>query len=457
MTSLVPDVKAAAAPSPQAAARLVSFDGGIAATTRVQRPDRYRYFTASNMPEGRRISRGAGLSYAAASFGEGGISVEHGAFNRILGFDSAAGTVRVEPGITLLELHRFLAGKQLYLPIQPGHGSITVGGCVAADVHGKNHQRDGSFVNQVLGLTLFHPDHGELALSRTDNPSLFELTCGGYGLTGHIVSVDLRASPLPGASVHIQAHRTQEVESGFEQLRRASLQADFAYSWHDFARGGSGFGAGFTVAASFSDTRPERGRGRTVPQSLTPESRGQLPISLLNRWTAGAFNRAYSLRTALAGVRTVDVASALFPAQEAQVYFKLFGRGGFHEYQVVVPWANVTSYMSEIHDYVRGKPLAVTLASAKCFGASRKLLRFSGEGLCFALNIPRDAQAPAFLQFLDRLLPQVGGIPNLIKDSRLPRSVVDACYAEADLFRSQLGAFDPKRRFRSELSTRLGL
>lgn len=211
------------------------------------------------------------------------------------------------------------------------------------------------------------------------------------------------------------------------------------------------------MAASFSDTGGDRERDRAVSRALTPEGRGRLPMSLLNRWTAGAFNRAYSLRTALAGARTVDVASALFPAQEAQVYFKLFGQIGFHEYQVVVPWAHVDSYLSEIRDYVRARPVAITLASAKCFGASRKLLRFSGEGLCFALNIPRDAHAPAFLQFLDRLLPQVGGIPNVIKDSRLPRSVVDACYAEADSFRSQLEAFDPKRRFRSELSTRLGL
>lgn len=456
MTSSAPGGQVVAVPSPEAVARLASFDGGVAATTRVRRPDRYRYLMTPNAPDGYRISRGAGLSYAAASFGEGGISVEHAAFNRILGFDSATGTVRVEPGITLLDLYRFLVDKGFYLPIQPGHGSITVGGCVAADVHGKNHQRDGSFVNQVLGVTLFHPDHGELALSRADHPSLFELTCGGYGLTGHLVSVDLRASPLPGTSVQIQIHRAQEVGAGLEQLRSASLQADFAYSWHDFARRDCNFGAGFTMVASFSGTGGDE-RDGALSRALTSESRGRLPMSLLNRWTAGAFNRVYSLRTALAGTRTVDVASALFPAQEAQIYFKLFGRIGFHEYQVVVPWAHVDSYVSEIRDYVRARPVAITLASAKCFGGSRKLLRFSGEGLCFALNVPRDMHAPAFLQFLDRLLPQVGGIPNVIKDSRLPRSVVDACYAEADSFRSQLEAFDPKRRFRSELSTRLGL
>ena len=101
--------------------------------------------------------------------------------------------------------------------------------------------------------------------------------------------------------------------------------------------------------------------------------------------------------------------------------------------------------------------VAVTLASAKCFGGDRKLLRFSGEGLCFALNIPRDDRAPAFIAFLDSLLPKLGGIPNLIKDSRLPRAVMESCYGEADEFRSRLKDFDPRRRFRSELSERLCL
>lgn len=455
MTSRLRDVEKVAAP--EAELRLISFDGGSFADTRVQRPDRYRYFDKSRIPDGYRISRGAGLSYAAASFGGGGVSVEHTAFNRILGFDSATSIVRVEPGITLLELHRFLVGKRLYLPVLPGHGSITVGGCVAGDVHGKNHQRDGSFVNQVVGLKLFHPDHGEISLSRNDNFSLFDLTCGGYGLTGHVVSVDLQAAPLPGSSVFKRIRRANELEAGIQQLREAANQADFAFSWHDFTRRGNGFGEGFTIEANFLDTQHEVGYRDRVGRKFTSDNRGRLHFALLNRWTAITFNRAYAHRTVWAGSREVDIESALFPAQEAQIYFALFGRAGFHEYQVVVPWIHVQRYLHDIRDYTSKNPLAVTLASAKCFGAPRKLLRFGGEGLCLALNFPRDSKAPAFLEFLDHLLPQVHGIPNLIKDSRLPRQVMDACYEEADFFRAQLKAFDPKRRFRSELSERLGL
>jgi decaprenylphospho-beta-D-ribofuranose 2-oxidase len=443
---------------PEAAAHLMSFDGGVSIGARIQRPDRYRYFSNGVSDERPRVPRGAGLSYAAASFGDGVVSVDHGSFNRILDFDSSSGQVRVESGITLGELHRFLSTKELYLPIQPGHGGISVGGCVAADVHGKNHRRDGSFVNQVVGLTLFHPDHGELTLSRESEPRLFDLTCGGYGLTGHILSVDLQPAPLPGASVRLLLEHSTHVSAGVQQLREAAQRADFAYSWHDFARSGNRFGAGFIVSASFLAGDPGSSVSVMTPSRLSPRGRGGLPFGLLNRWTTGLFNRAYSLRNAWAGrERTVGIASALFPAQEAQLYFKLFGRAGFHEYQALIPWEHSARYLQEVEDYLRVETVAVTLASAKCFGGDRKLLRFSGEGLCFALNIPRDDRAPAFIAFLDSLLPKLGGIPNLIKDSRLPRAVMESCYGEADEFRSRLKDFDPRRRFRSELSERLCL
>jgi decaprenylphospho-beta-D-ribofuranose 2-oxidase len=124
---------------------------------------------------------------------------------------------------------------------------------------------------------------------------------------------------------------------------------------------------------------------------------------------------------------------------------------------MVMPIERINDYINAVQDYLSYNPIAVTLASAKLFRGRRELLRFTGDGICFALNFPRTQASSTFLNFLDKLVISVGGFPNIIKDSRLPRSVVDACYPEADRFRGQLHTFDPKRRFRSELSERLGL
>lgn len=455
----IADPPPASANSPRAKCAFVSFDGGVRADGMLQQPDRYRYWdrNAVQMP---RISRGAGLSYAAASFLDGGLTVSHASFDRVTEFDTARSIVEVETGITLFAVHRFLSSLGLYLPVQPGHGRITIGGCIAADVHGKNHARDGTFMNQVESLTLFHPSHGMLELSREREPELFRLTCGGYGLTGHIVRVRLRAMPIPSPAVELKAASFSDAVAGLEQLGHAAREADFAYTWHDMAGAGKSFGSGYVFQANFVPNAHEASSqsiDAELPQ-LSAAGRAAWPVALLNSFSVRALNVLYrrQQRPALLG-KTLALQDALFPIHKAQLYFKLFGARGFHEYQVILPLEAMCDYLDAIRTSIRQRRLAITLASAKAFDGPRELLRFTGQGVCLALNFPRGEAAQEFMPFLDERVIALGGVPNIIKDSRLPRAVLDACYPGADEFRAALRAFDPKRMFRSELSERLDL
>jgi decaprenylphospho-beta-D-ribofuranose 2-oxidase len=437
----------------------MSFDGGVRANVILRKPDRYRYWDqdVAQLPC---ISRGAGLSYVAASFLEGGLTVSHASFDRVIAFDATSKMVEVEAGMTLFRLHRFLSARGLYLPIQPGHGRITIGGCVAADVHGKNHARDGTFINQVESLTLFHPSHGMLEVSRDREPELFRLICGGYGLTGHILRARLRATPIPSSSVQIKAVAFSDAMDGLKQLVHVAQEVDFAYTWHDMANSGKNFGSGYIFQARFASDgleAPSQPIDAEPPQ-LSAAGRATWPGSLLNSFSVRALNILYrrQQRAMLTG-KVIPLEEALFPIHKAQAYFKLFGARGFHEYQVILPLGAMPEYIDAIRTRIRHRGLAVTLASAKVFGSPRDLLRFTGEGICLALNLPRGGAAHEFMSFLDERVMALGGVPNIIKDSRLPRAVLDACYPGASEFRTALRTFDPKRMFRSELSERLGL
>ena len=106
---------------------LVSFDGGVAETVRLTRPDRFRHLEALDSGEPR-IVRGGGYSYAAAGFGAGALVQDARAFDRVLAIDSARGTIDCEAGATLEKLHSLLTPRGFYLPSQPGYPRITLGG-----------------------------------------------------------------------------------------------------------------------------------------------------------------------------------------------------------------------------------------------------------------------------------------------------------------------------------------
>lgn len=442
---------------------LVSFDGGVRIQCAVARPDRYRALTSTEL-RGPRISRGAGLSYCAASFGAGVVSLDHRRFNRVLEFDPKNCLVVVEAGIALGELFNFLAPRGFYLSSQPGHPSITVGGCIAADVHGKNQFRDGNFSRQVAQLTLFHPRHGVTALSDASEPRLFALTCGGYGLTGSILSATLRVKPIPAQAIALAATAIEDFTALPALLRKAARNSDVVYSWHDLSVSAA-FGRGVLVhggfvedAAALPSGACDGPAGKTRNRSLTAERRGRWHPSLLNRATVPVANFLLHRLQSARPRREATLYRLLFPLAGAESrYFDLYGRRGFHEYQILMPDGPFEEFVRELQKRVRTDRVPVSLASAKFFGGTQNLLRFEGEGVCFAIDLPRTTASIPFMAWLDDVVTNLGGVPNIIKDSRLPEPVARRAFAGFDRFRDELLAFDPERLYRSNLSQRLGL
>jgi decaprenylphospho-beta-D-ribofuranose 2-oxidase len=436
-------------------AALVSFDGGVTADTRLMRPDRYRHLEALD-PGEPRIVRGGGYSYAAAGFGAEVVVQDARAFNRVLAFDESAGTIECEAGVTLEKLHSLLTPRGLYVPAQPGYPRITLGGCVAADVHGKNQAHDGNFARSVLGLRLFHPRYGFLDLGPGDEA--FELTLGGLGLTGHIVSLRLRLARLPSATLRLKRQRIADISETLELLEAAGEDAPFLYTWQDCTASGAGFGRGFLYAGEFAtggETAPFR---ESRYSFIDAASRARPGLAFFNRWTTPAFNRAYgAAQSWTRAERRLPLFDFLFPVARKVAYFRLFGRRGFHESQFLLPRSAFLPFARDLQRFLGQHKTPITLASAKLFEGTTRFLRFDGKGICFALDFPRGPEAGSLLRFLDEAVPAHGGRPNVMKDSRLGAATVRACHPEYGEFKDALRRFDPARLYRSELSLRLEL
>lgn len=442
--------------------KLVSFDGSTGLKTKVIYPGKSDFIASASLNPPL-ISRGAGLSYAAASFGSGVLSLDHSRLDRIIDFSESENWIEVEAGASLGKIYDFLIEKELFLATQPGHPRISVGGCIAADIHGKNQFLDGTFMNQLLSMKLFHPEHGVLELSRDLNPDLFRLSCGAYGLTGSIISAKLKLKKIPSAFAEVNLLPLDNIEDLPEMLAKASLSADFVLSWHDFTLKGKQFGRGFVQAGCFAKG-PENEtlylpKKKASQQDLDASKRAEFFFPVFNPLTIKLMNMLYGRRCPASGTRfRASLFDSIFPIQNSkELYFKFFGAAGFHEYQVLLPKERFSEYIDALRSYLQVNPLPITLASGKLFSGKQDLLRFSGEGICFALNFPRCQAAAAFLVYLDSLMGELQAIPNIIKDSRLTADLVSRLYPEYDLFCKTLRDFDPKRMYRSELSERLAL
>jgi decaprenylphospho-beta-D-ribofuranose 2-oxidase len=433
--------------------RFVTFDGSLALSTDHQRPDRYRHLEV-DLGARKRIARGAGLSYAAASFGAGVVVQEMTAFNRLLAFDDQNHTIKVEGGITLERLLAWAEPRGLYCAVLPGYPLITVGGCIAADAHGKNPARDGTFCDWVEAMTLFHPRRGFQSITRTSHPELFGTTCGGFGMTGVIVDATLRLSPLLTRNVRVRSIATESLAECAGRLQQESA-ADFAYSWHDGAARGPAFGRGVLLLGNWTEDAADEATGAYAPMSS--DQRGRWPISLWNRLTVRSANALFRRMAVHRPSQVKTAFDAAFPFARQTLYHRFYGRRGLAEAQILVPDAAVPAFIAELSALVHMVDPPLVMMSLKLFQGRQHSLSMSGRGTLFALDLVRCEATRRFLDALDRVVVSTGAQPNIAKDSRLGADTATRALPFHAQFRARLMQLDPDRLYQSELSQRLGL
>ena len=152
------------------------------------------------------IARGSGCAYGDAATRREGTVVEVGGLNHLIALNADRGIAVVEAGMTLGDLLRLVTPRGWIPPVLPGTPHVSVGGAIAADIHGKNHVGVGSFGSHVLWLVLVDGEGASRTLSPVHDGDLFWATVGGMGLTGVIASAAIQLLPCgPGGCPDPQA------------------------------------------------------------------------------------------------------------------------------------------------------------------------------------------------------------------------------------------------------------
>lgn len=441
---------------PSRAERLSGWGRHPVRECRVYRPEKVselREILAAR-PAGGVVSRGLGRAYGDAALNEGGAVVSHLRLDRVLGFDEETGEVECEGGVVLGDLADVFLPRGWFLPVVPGTRHVTVGGAIAADVHGKNHHRDGTFGRFVREVRLMTPGRGLLACSREHEGDAFRATLGGMGLTGAIVSARLALMRVASASVVVDSLPMRDLDATLARFAETDAGHRYSVAWIDALAKGRSLGRGVLMQGDHAPAGAAPSRaGRRRP----PRVPFDLPGATLNRVTVGAFNRLYR---ATHGARTgvVEPLETFFwPLDAVGDWNRVYGRRGFVQYQLVVPPGRADALATVLRRAAESGR-ASFLAVLKRFGpAGEGLLSFPMAGWTLSLDFPVAAGLAEMLREMDRTVADAGGRVYLAKDAMLDAPTFARMYPAADAFRAVRRALDPEGVLTSSLARRVGL
>jgi FAD/FMN-containing dehydrogenase len=414
----------------------------------------------SRIATGNAIARGNGRAYGDSAISESNtISMRH--FNHMCAFDGEAGQLVAEAGVLLADVIEAFLPRGWFPYVTPGTKFVTLGGMLAADVHGKNHHKDGSFAEFVDWIDLIDASGTIIRCSRSENADLFAWTIGGMGLTGVILRAAIRLRSVESSWIRQRTLPASDLDHAID-LFETSLDATYSVAWIDCLQRGKGLGRSLVMLGEHAPVAELRPKQRAAPFAYAQKRKKTVPIDFpcwsLNRYSVQAFNKLYYWKgRRLQRETLVDWDSYFYPLDAILGWNKIYGRRGFAQFQCAIPLAQSRDGMRALIEATSASGAGSFLSVLKRFGPQQSPFSFPMEGYTLSLDFPVNTQTLALMEQLDKITLSHGGRFYLAKDSRMSRETFTKSESRLEQFVAQRQKLRATQTFQSAQSERLGL
>jgi decaprenylphospho-beta-D-ribofuranose 2-oxidase len=406
------------------------------------------------------LVRGLGRSYGDAAQNGGGTVVRLAPPAGRIRLDAANGLVTAHAGTSFDELLRHLVPRGFFVPVTPGTRFVTLGGAIAADVHGKNHHVDGSFGNHLRSMTMLMADGGSHELTPDSDPELWWATIGGMGLTGIVVEATFAALRIETSRCVVDTTRTPDLDTLLTAMSEGDEHYRYSVAWVDLLATGRHLGR--SVLTRGDHATVVQATGHHDPTGYSPRMLAAVPPAMpnvINHASVRAFNELWFCKAPRRRVGEIQTITRFFhPLDGIAAWNRVYGRKGFLQYQFVVPFGAEAALRAVVERTARTGH-ASFVAVLKRFGPGNAgPLSFPMAGWTLTIDLPAGAAGLSqLLHDLDDHVLDAGGRHYLAKDSHTTPESIRRGYPRLAEWQEARHKADPGRLWISDIARRLDL
>jgi decaprenylphospho-beta-D-ribofuranose 2-oxidase len=417
------------------------------------------------------IAHGAGHCYTDAAWNSGGAVLDLTSMRRILSWDPVQGIIEAEPGVTLQQMLELVWMDGWWPYATPSTPQVTLGGCAAMNINGKNARTCGTFGEHLLSIEVLLSGGDLVTLAPERDPELFYAVVGGLGLLGIITRVTMQLQRVPSGQVLVKKQSATSLAEVIEICAEQQPKSDFIEAWLDGFALGPRLGRGEVTSAVFGEADPKIARPRPKPglvdrlAAATVRRTGRLfrpvfvpSVPMANQarywWGRRAKGRLQTL-----GQRSLLAYTYYSPAAFAG-YHQVLPQG-FETFQAFVPAGDAHETFLELLRYSQKQGCLPIWCIIKAHRHDPFLLSYQVDGFSLELYYPRDSRIwPNLEKVLCRMIEialSAGGRFYLAKDH-----FMTAAQYRLSLGDSTIEAFlrlkrrlDPEGLWQSDLYRRL--
>ena len=415
------------------------------------------------------IPHGAGHSYTDAALNTGGLVLDVTLMRQILSWDPAQGIMRVEPGVTLRDVVQTAAKDSWWPFVSPSTPDVTIGGCVAMNVNGRNAWKNGPFGAHILSLNVSLITGELLTLVPERDSELLRAFVGSMGLLGIITSITLQLQRITSGSVTVRMYSAASLHDILTLFGEEESESDFMEAWLDGFAGGNQLGRGILTCATTGnyggtpphpvETRRIFGRLETPLVSLAASLGRPLLLPIVQLANHANYRWGQMNQTATGAQRAL-FPYTFWPSAVLSGYHAMFPEG-VETFHAFVPKVYAKDIFKKVLCYSQQQGCFPIWCIIKQHRADPFLLSYQVDGFSLELNYQRTYQIARRLeQVLGHMIAiviEAGGRFYLAKDHFLTNTQYRQSVGDEalDTFLGLKQRYDPEALLQSDLFRRV--